>query len=289
MWLFRGSPNARFEDILTTYKDVSRDTNDQLEREQTIMEGYIDFRFALKEAEVHARDLVELQIPILENAKEELAAAQKLIDDYTGDDETEMSKMELVRDETRREFEKQDRNYQLCKDITENLSIGYDVGETLITKLKQTHDVKDQLYRKAVTFFTTNEHVFTILGTVYSSQAGLFEATQATEAMKEGVNKGLEDVAELGRDLERAALKAGYGSTVSAASVEKLVAAISDYQVESLHMIADLRKESEENAREIRRVVEQGKQQYQRTLAKFAIDGFIAAPQAEPVAIEASE
>ena len=99
----------------------------------------------------------------------------------------------------------------------------------------------------------------------------------------------IEDVAELGRDLERAALKAGYGSTVSAASVEKLVAAISDYQVESLHMIADLRKESEENAREIRRVVEQGKQQYQRTLAKFAIDGFIAAPQAEPVAIEASE
>ena len=33
-------------------------------------------------------------------------------------------------------------------------------------------------------------------------------------------------------------------------------------------MIADLRKESEENAREIRRVVEAGKQKYQESLAK---------------------
>src|SRR5260221_8707209 len=37
---------------------------------------------------------------------------------------------------------------------------------------------------------------------------------------------------ELGRELERAAIKAGYGSTISPASVEKLGSAISDYQVE---------------------------------------------------------
>ena len=75
--------------------------------------------------------------------------------------------------------------------------------------------MKDRVYRRAVTFFTTNEHVFTILGTVYTSQHGLHEGTQATEAMKEGVNKWLEDVADLGNELERAALKAGYGSTIN--------------------------------------------------------------------------
>ena len=170
-------------------------------------------------------------------------------------------------------FQVEDRNSQLLKDITENLSVGYDVGDTLITKLKQTHDVKERVFRRSVTFFTTNEHVFTILGTVYTAQHGLHEATQAQEAMKAGVNKGLEDVADLGRELEKAAIKAGYGSTIKPESVEKLVQAISDYQVESLTMIAALREESEQSAREIRRVVEEGKRRYQETVAKFAIAG----------------
>ena len=138
----------------------------------------------------------------------------------------ERSRLELARDETNQAYIREDRCYQLLKDVAENIAIGYDVGETLITKLRQTHDVKDQVYRRSVTFFTTNEHVITILGAVYTSQHGLHEATQATEALKEGVNKGIEDVAEMGRELERAALKAGYGSTVDPESVAKLVKAI---------------------------------------------------------------
>jgi len=265
----RGSPHARFENIVDVYRDVCAETKNQLEREQTIMDGYIDFRFALKEAEILARELLEAQLPHLDAAKESLAASQVAVDEHDGDESTR-GRLELIRDESRNEFQKQDRIYQLVKDISENLSIGYDVGETLVTKLKQTHDVKDQVYRRAVTFFTTNEHVFTILGTVYTSQQGLHEAVASTEALKEGVNKSLEDVADLGRELERAALKAGYGSTISAQSLEKLVTAISDYQVESLQMIAELRKESEANAQEIRRVVEAGKKRYQETLDKFA-------------------
>ncbi len=270
MRMRRGSPSARFEKIVDVYKDVCDDTKDQLEREETIMDGYIDFRFALKEAEILSRELLGKQLPNLDKAKTALAVAQKAVDDYNGDDESQQSRLELTRDEARNAFQNEDRTYQLLKDIAENLSIGYDVGETLVTKLKQTHDVKDQVYRRAVTFFTTNEHVFTILGTVYTSQQGLHEATQSTEALKTGVNKSLEDVAELGRELEKAALKAGYGSTISPASLEKLVSAISDYQVESLQMIAELRKESEANAKEIRRVVEEGKKRYQETLARFA-------------------
>jgi hypothetical protein len=269
MRLQRGTPYARFEKIVDVYRDVASDTKEQLNREQVIMDGYIDFRFALKEAEILARELLEAQIPNLDKAKEALALSQKAIDEFKGD-ESERGRLELLRDEARHEFQKQDRTYQLVKDISENLAIGYDTGETLVAKLKQTHDVKDQVYRRAVTFFTTNEHVFTILGTVYTSQQGLHEATESTEALKRGVNKSLEDVADLGRELERAALKAGYGSTIKAESLEKLVRAISDYQVESLQMIAELRKESEQNAREIRHVVEEGKKRYQESLAKFA-------------------
>ncbi|MCG8652347.1 MAG: cell surface protein, partial [Pirellulales bacterium] len=259
MKIRRGTPSDRFEKIVEVYGEVAKDTKDALESEERIMDGYIDFRFALKEAEVLARELLDQHAPMLQEAKDGLAAAQDALDNYTGTDEGGKSQLELARDESRHRYEKEDETYQLLKDIAENLEIGYDVGETLIAKLKQTHDVKERVYRRAVTFFTTNEHVFTILGTVYTSQHGLHEVTQATEAMKEGVNKGLEDVANLGRELERAALKAGYGSTINPESVQKLVDAITGFQVESLQMIAELRKESEESTKAIRKSVEAGK------------------------------
>ncbi|TWU58833.1 hypothetical protein Poly51_16130 [Rubripirellula tenax] len=270
MKMRRGSPNDRFEKIVETYSEVAKDTKEALKSEEAIMEGYIDFRFALKEAEVLAREILDKQLPVLDAAKEALAATQTALDQYTGADEGGKSQLELKRDEARYAYEKEDETYQLLKDIAENLEIGYDVGETLITKLKQTHDVKERVYRRAVTFFTTNEHVFTILGTVYTSQHGLHEVTQATEAMKEGVNKGLEDVATLGRELERAALRAGYGSTIDPESVQKLVDAISGFQIESLEMIAELRKESDASTKAIRKSVEEGKKRYQETLAKHA-------------------
>jgi hypothetical protein len=271
MKIRRGTPSDRFEKISEIYTDVSKDTRKQLEVEEAIMDAYIDFRFALKEAEVLARDLLEMHHPTLEAAKQGLADSQAAID-AAGEsvDQASRARLELARDEARFRYESEDKTYQLLKDICENLEIGYDVGETLVTKLKQTHDVKERVYRRAVTFFTTNEHVFTILGTVYTSQHGLHEVTQATEAMKDGLNKGLEDVAELGRSLEKAALKAGYGSTVDPKSVQKLVDAISSFQIESLEMITELRKESEESTKEIRKVVEQGKKKYQETLARFA-------------------
>jgi len=270
MRMRRGTPSDRFQKIADIYKSVTTDTQTQLQKEAAIMEGYIDFRFALKEAEIVARELLDVQTATLDGSKQALAAAQKAVDDTGSADAPTKSRLQLARDQALHAFQKEDRHYQLLKDIAENLQIGYDVGETLVAKLKQTHDVKDQVYRRSVTFFTTNEHVFTILGAVYTSQHGLHEATQAHEAMKRGVNKGLEDVADLGRDLERAALKAGYGSTIDPKSVEKLVAAITDYQVDSLKLVAELRKESEANAREIRRVVETGKQRFQDTIAKFA-------------------
>lgn len=270
MKLRRGTPSDRFEEIVETYSEVAKDTKHALKSEAAIMDGYIDFRFALKEAEVLARELLDTHAPILQAAQEGLATSQDALDNYAGSDEGGKSQLELQRDEARHRFEQEDETYQLLKDIAENLEIGYDVGETLITKLKQTHDVKERVYRRAVTFFTTNEHVFTILGTVYTSQHGLHEVTQATEAMKEGVNKGLEDVAELGRELERAALKAGYGSTIDPESVQKLVDAISGFQIESLEMIADLRKESEASTAAIRKTVEEGKRKYQETLARHA-------------------
>ena len=79
MRLRRGTPSARFEKIMDLYKDVAADTRNQLEREQAIMDGYIDFRFALKEAEILSRELVETHAPTLAAAKTTFANAQAAV------------------------------------------------------------------------------------------------------------------------------------------------------------------------------------------------------------------
>ncbi len=41
--------------------------------------------------------------------------------------------------------------------------------------------------------------------------------------MKDGINKSLETLADIGDEVQKKALEAGYGPTVAAASVKKLV------------------------------------------------------------------
>ena len=277
MRIRRGTPHDRFEKIRTLYNVVQDDTRKQLTNETRIMDAYIDFRFAVKEAEILAHEVAKTQEGNYAAAKKAFGEAADKATQYKGDDAAEHSRLELARDEEQRKFQDEDRRYQLLKDIAENLTVAYNTGETLVTKLKQTHDVKDQVYRKSITFFTTNEHVFTILDAVYTSQHGLNEATQSLEAMKEGANKGLEDVATMGRELERAALKAGYGMTISKDSVQKLVDSVVSFQEESVGLIEQLRKESTENAQAIAKIVDDGKQRYRAAITKYA---------AAPAAIE---
>ena len=269
MWLRRGTVPSRYGKISDTYKEVCQDTKEHIERENAILNAYIDFRFAIKQAEGLSYELMQTQEGVWKTSQTTLDAKAQEVASYKGKDQAQRSQLELSRDEALRVVQEEEKKYELLKRIAENLTIGYNVGETLIGKLKQTHDLKEQVYMTAVTFFATNEHVFTTQSAVYTSQQGLHEATQALESMKTGVNKGLEDIAELGKKTETDALKAAYGATISAQSVQKLVDAIVSYQVESRQMITQLRKESTENAKEIARLVEEGKERYRATLANF--------------------
>ncbi|HJX05802.1 MAG TPA: cell surface protein [Candidatus Nanoarchaeia archaeon] len=269
MKLIRGTPHKRFDKITGLYDSVSKDTKVQLDKELAIMDGYLDFRTAIKESEILSHEVKKKQGGIRAWAEDAFKKAIAAVNDYKGADDAEKARLELARDEAKRAFDTEDRKYQLIKDVAENLTIGYNVGETLVAKLKQTHDLKDQVYRKAITFFTTNEHVFTTMDAVYTSQHGLHEQTQTLESMKQGANKGLEDVAELGNKLEKEALKAGYGSTLNPASVQKLVDAVVNYQIESVALIKQLRVESDKNAKEIAAIVEDGKKRFQDAVFKY--------------------
>ena len=60
--------------------------------------------------------------------------------------------------------------------------------------------------------------------------------------MKEGVSKSLEDLADIGGKVQEAALKAGYGPTIRADAVKKLVDSVVNYQVRSREIIAEMRE-----------------------------------------------
>ena len=61
-----------------------------------------------------------------------------------------------------------------------------------MARLVQTTDVKERVYSQSVSFFGTNETVFTALNASFTSLQGLHESTQTPDAMKEGVNRSLE-------------------------------------------------------------------------------------------------
>ncbi|POF28223.1 cell surface protein [Roseibium marinum] len=265
----RGTISDRFTDIRDTYKDVARATKDQIEREQTILEAYRDFRGALKQAEVTALELLNIAMAKLEGAQATLNAASGEVEAYTGDDAAQKARLELARDEKLREMQDEEKRYQIAKDLSDNLTIGYNTSEVIMARLVQTTNAKERVYAQSVSFFSTNESVLTALNASFTGLQGLHESTETLNAMKEGINKSLETLAEIGDAVQTEALKAGYGPTVAAASVKKLVDSVVNFQVQSREIISEMREMSTKNSEEIRTAVEDGK----RRLAKLTAEG----------------
>ncbi|GGB37544.1 merozoite surface protein 3b [Roseibium aquae] len=265
----RGTISDRFDDIRDTYKEVARATKDQIQREQTILEAYRDFRGALKQAEVTALELLTKANQHLDGAKTELEAASNAVAAFTGEDPAQKARLELARDEKLRAMQDEEKRYQIAKDLADNLTIGYNTSEVIMARLMQTTNAKERVYAQSVSFFSTNESVLTALNASFTGLQGLHESTETLNAMKEGVNKSLETLAEIGDTVQKEALKAGYGPTVQAASVKKLVDSVINFQLQSREIINEMRDMSTKNSEEIRTAVEDGK----RRLAKLAAEG----------------
>lgn len=138
-----------------------------------------------------------------------------------------------------------------------------------MARLMQTTTAKERVRAQAVSFFGTNETVLTALSASFTGMFGLHEATRTLDTMKEGVSKSLETLSEIGGKIQEEALKAGYGPTIRADAVKKLVDSVIEYQERSKDIIAEMRVLSTKNAAEIRDAVEDGK----RRLAKLAREG----------------
>jgi hypothetical protein len=259
MKMTRGDIAARFGKIKHLYLDVQKETKNQIEREHMILEAYMDFRGAMKNSEVLALDVLKVAEGKLEAAKGKMTEASNAVAAYAGTDPAERATLELARDEELRRLQAEEKRYQIAKDLSDNLTVGYNTSEVIMARLVQTTNAKERIYAQSVSFFGTNEVVLTALTATFTGMHGLHESTQTLEAMKKGVDQSLEVLAEIGGKVQEAALKAGYGPTISAAAVKKLVDSVVSYQERSIGIIAEMRKAATQNSAEIRDAVEDGK------------------------------
>ena len=259
MKVTRGDIPQRFDKIKQVYLEVAADSKDQIQREQLILNAYQDFRGALKESEVLALEVLKTADEKLTGTKDALTTAMKAVDAYTGDDAAARAKLEMERDFKIRGVQDEDRRYQIAKDLSDNLTVSYNTSEVIMARLNQINSIKERVYQQAISFFGTNENVFTALSASFTGLFGLNESTQTLNAMKEGVSKSLEDLADIGGKIQEEAVKAGYGPTIRADSVKKLVDSVTNFQEKSLLIINEMRVLSTKNAEEIRVAVEDGK------------------------------
>jgi hypothetical protein len=269
MKVTRGDIATRFDKIKDTYLEVTDATQDQIQREQKILEAYQDFRGALKQSEILALEVLKTAGGKLEAAKAAVNDAMQTVEGYQGTDAAERAKLEMARDEAVRALQNEEKRYQIAKDLSDNLTVSYNTSEVVMARLMQTTNAKERVYAQAVSFFSTNEVVLTALSASFTGMFGLHEGTQTIEAMKEGVSRSLEDLADIGGKVQEAAVKAGYGPTIRADAVKKLVDSVVNWQTRSREIIEEMRKQSTANAEEIRNSVEEGK----RNLARLAEQG----------------
>lgn len=269
MKISRGDIADRFDRIRDVYLDVTKDTKVQIERENVILEAYRDFRGALKQAEVLALEVLRTATQKLDKERGELKTASDAVANFAGTEPADRARLELTRDEHLRRVQDEEKRYQIAKDLSDNLTISYNTSEVVMARLQQTTNAKERIYAQSVSFFSTNDSVLTALKASFTGMFGLHEATQTLNEMKEGVSKSLETLSEIGDKIQEEAVKAGYGPTIRADAVKKLVDSVVNFQERSQTIITEMRELSTKNSAEIRDAVEDGK----RRIARLVADG----------------
>ena len=269
MKVARGDIADRFDKVRKVYLSVTKETKNQIEREAKILDAYRDYRGALKHAEVMALEILKVAEGKLEAAKKTLGDASSSVAGFAGTDPAERAKLELARDEELRRTQEEEKRYQIAKDLSDNMTIGYNTSEVIMARLMQLTSTKERVYSQAVSFFSTNDSVLTALKASFTGMFGLHESTKTLDAMKEGMSKSLEDLAKIGDKVQEAAVRAGYGPTIRADAVKQLVESVVGFQERSGEIISEMRKLATQNSTEIREAVESGKKRVARLAAQI--------------------
>lgn len=266
----RGSIPSRFADIRENYLNVCKSANDQIARESVILESYMDFRMAMKAAEVEAQQVLAIAGEALQQRTLALNEANARVADAESAEPAARAALELGRDEAVRALQDEDKHYQIIKDIADDLKVGYNTAEMVFARINQVHVIKERQYQRMVSFFSTNEVVLTGLAVSFTANSGLAEATHTLNATTDGISQGLESLGSTGNQQLEAAVKASYGSTIKVDSVRALADATLSFQTDMKQMADTYRAESSNAARDIAEAVEEAKRKFAALLTKAA-------------------
>lgn len=252
----------RFKKIEERFEQVTTSLEAQLKGEAEILAAYKLFRNALGRSHVAALEIKKKLDTILADAKAKATAAQAAVDAAPSEDEAARVTLALERDAANDQRDREDSRWQVAKDLAESLQIAYSVTEVTMKKLEDTSKLKDRIWRRAVTFFATNRSTLAALKANYSATVGLAQGTNALDAMTDGVNKSLEDLADVTGKVNEKAIRSGYGATIDPNSVGKLVDALIAETEQTIPLIEEMRIFATESAAAIDAKVEEGKQRY---------------------------
>lgn len=267
----RGSIPTRFKKIDSTFKNVIIETDKTLQREQIVLDSYVDFRGALLLSQAAAQRMLKQHTPKLDEARAKyLEFADKAnVKDLDPEQKAILSE---ARDRAQHEFEIEERKNDVLKRISENLTVSYNASESVIASLYQTYRTKLAVNDQSKIFFTTNANLFTAIGTTINSIVGTRAAARTQKAMADGMNNSIETIAELSGKVNEEAIKIAHGATIKASSVSKLVDAIENYQTETRRLAAEARIEATRNAEEMQRITDEGKKRIAESFRKSVAD-----------------
>lgn len=262
MKISRGDVAYRFDDSQKTFTQVMKDSLDQATREKRILEAYIDYRDALKDAEVLTYDLMKIGEERFKVAEAAATEANAKVVAAAEADPAERARLELARNEADRVRSAAEARWQSAKRFSENLSTSYNLADMTFKRLEQITNLKQEAVDEGNSFFTTNKIVFTALKVTMTGFVGLHEATQTINSMKAGRAKAIEAVASVGDKLLEDATKAAYLSvddgTVNA--MKALIGSTTAWQAKQKQLQKDLREQSARNTDQIAKDAEAGRQ-----------------------------
>jgi hypothetical protein len=266
----QGDIADRFSKIEDRFEQVTTTLAAQLKGEKEILEAYQLFRGALGQSQVAALAIKANLEATWNAAKEKAETAQKAVDDAQAADEATKVSLQIARDSANDARSKAEGQFDIGKDLADNLMIAYNITEVTMKKLEGTSKLKDRIYKRSVSFYAANRSTLASLKANYNATIGLAEGTNALDSMTGGINRSLSDLADVSGEVNAKAIRSGYGKTIDADVVKTLAEALLVEDEENAKLIEQSRAEASQNADEIRTSVEDVKRRYAATANKIA-------------------